>query len=82
MSLLSHNVGIHHVGAVIKDVLKLAGTTPSDVRSTTSIRNMLLEGRGVSLVHLAKLTGSDDSNTLHFDGTTKEGHKYSSFQIT
>ena len=94
MSLLWHNGGIHRVRPVINYVLVLADTTSirnmrmeghgvslvhlaqltgSDVLSTLSIRNMLL-GRGVSMVHPAQLTGLGDSNTLHFNGTTKESH--------
>ena len=82
MSLLTHNVSTHQVGPVIKDVLQLAGYTPSDVPSVTLIRSMLLEGRAVGLVQLSDVATSGEANTLHFDGTTKEGHKYGSFQLT
>eukprot|EP00117_Sycon_ciliatum_P012946 scpid61375/ scgid3526/ len=80
INLLTHNVGIHHVGPVMKEVLSLAGKTPSSTPSATSVRTMLLEGRAVGLLHIGHLAGSD--NTLHFDGTTKHGHKYGSFQLT
>ena len=33
-------------------------------------------------VQLSDVATSGEANMLHFDGTTKEGHKYGSFQLT
>ena len=43
---------------------------------------MLIEGRAVSLTQLSELHEVSDSNPLHYDGTTKKGKKYGSFQLS
>ena len=82
MSLLSHNVGVNNVGKVIVDVLQLANKKPCRLPSVTLLKQMLIEGRAVSLAQLSELHEVSDGNTLHYDGTTKKGRKYGSFQLS
>lgn len=82
MDLLSHNVGIKRVEPIIRAVLKLANVTCHQLPQPTAISDMLLEGRVLSQIQLAETLTASENNTLHSDGTTKFGHKYSSFQVS
>ena len=81
MSLLALNVGIKNVGPVIMEVLKLADRKPSKVPTYGLLQQLVIEGRSVSHAQIAEAATSESaSTTLHYDGTTKAGQKYHSFQ--
>ena len=82
MSFLSHNVGVNNVGNVIVDVLQLANKKPCRLSSVTLLKQMLIEGRAVSLTQLSELPEFSNGNTRHYDGTTKKRQKYGSFQLS
>ena len=81
MSLLSHNVGTEHISDVIRSVLQLANVTAERLPSLTLLKQILLEGRAVSLMQVGE-AAMKDNNTLHYDGTSKFGKKYGSFQLS
>lgn len=84
LQLLSFNVGIHNVRAIINCLLgTLVNRKVKDVQSVGLLSNMLVELKAVSALHLAEeLTLHEDAaNTLHSDGTTKFGQKYASYQV-
>ena len=81
MELLAHNVGIKKVEPVIRAVLQLANMTCPHLPQHTAISDMLLEARALSQIQLAETLMVTENNTLHSDGTTKFGQKYSSYQI-
>ena len=82
MSLLAHNVGVHHINDVIKDVLncKLANATADHLPSLTVLKEMLLEGCAASLIQVGEAAATD-RNTLHYDGTSKFGKKLETFSL-
>lgn len=83
MDILSHNVGINQIEPVIRAVLRLVNVECNRIPQHTAISQMLLESRALSQIQLAKtLSESDQCNTLHSDGTTKFGHKYTGYQIS
>ena len=82
MDLLSHNVGIKKVEPVIRAVLQLANVTCHHLPQPTAISDMLLEGRVLSQIQLVETLTARENLTLHSDGTTKFGHKYSSYQVS
>ena len=81
MALLLHNVGIHHINDVIRNVLQIADITAERLPSATLLKQMLLEGCAVSLMQVGE-AARKDNNTLHYDGTSKFGRKYGSFQLS
>ena len=82
MELLAHNVGINKVEPIIKAVLKLANVSCCQLPQHTAISDMLLEARALSQIQLAETLSVTENNTLHSDGTTKFGQKYTSYQIS
>ena len=82
MEILSHNVGINQVEPVIKAVLRLANLECDKLPQHTAISEMLLESRTLSQIQLAETLTGSEYTTLHSDGTTKFGHKYSGYQIS
>ena len=82
MELLSHNVGILHVQLVIHSILKMAGVECNKLSQHTAISDMMIEARALSQMQLAEVLTQENDNTLHTDGTTKFGHKYSSYQVS
>lgn len=83
MDILSHNVGINQIEPVIRSVLRLVNVECNRIPQHTAISQMLLESRALSQIQLVKtLSESDQCNTLHSDGTTKFGHKYTGYQIS
>ena len=77
MELPAHNIGIKKVEPVIRAVLNLANVTCSQLPQHTAISDMLLEARALSQIQLAEALTVTENNTLHSDGTTKFGQKYS-----
>ena len=43
---------------------------------------MLIESRSLCQVQLAEALADSAHNTLHSDGTSKFGHKYTGFQVS
>ena len=82
MDLLSRNVGIRQVEPVVQSVLRLCKMDCDRFPQHTQINEMLIESRSLAHVQLADVLTGSDSNTLHSDGTSKFGHKYTSFQVT
>ena len=82
MELLALNVGINKVEPVIRAVLKLANVSCPQLPQHTAISDMLLEARALSQIQLAETLSVTEDNTLHSDGTTKFGQKYTSYQIS
>ena len=48
----------------------------------TQISEMIIESQSLAYVQLADVLTQTEYNTLHTDGTSKFGHKYTSFQAT
>ena len=82
MELLAHNVGIKKVEPVTRAVLKLVNVSCPQLPQHTAISDMLLEARALSQIQLAEILSATENNTLHSDGTTKFGQKYTSYQIS
>lgn len=81
MELLSKNVGILQVEPVVRSVLKLCKIDCERFPKHTQINEMLVESRSLAHVQLADVLTKTEHNTLHTDGTSKFGHKYTSFQV-
>ena len=81
LGLLSSNVGVNHISGVIRDVLKLVNVSAEPLPSSSLLKQMIVEGRAVSLVQIGE-AARHNNNTLHYDGTTKFGRKYGSFQLS
>lgn len=82
MELSSRNVGIMQIEPVVRSVLKLCKVDCERFPKHTQINEMILESRSLAHVQLADILTSTEYNTLHTDGTSKFGHKYTSFQAT
>ena len=82
MELLSRNVAILQVEPVVRAVLKFCKMDCERFPQHTQINEMLIESRSLSQVQLADTLTGGEFNTLHTDGTSKFGHKYTSFQVT
>lgn len=82
MELLSRNVGIKQVEPVIKAVMKLCQVKCDRLPQHTAIDDMLIESRSLCQVQLAEALADSAHNTLHSDGTSKFGHKYTGFQVS
>ena len=82
MELLSKNVGILQVEPVVRSVLKLCKIDCERFPKHTQINEMLVESRSLAHIQLADVLTKTKHNTLHTDGTSKFGHKYTSFQVT
>ena len=80
LALLSSNVGVNHIGGVIRDGLKLVNVSAEPLPSSSLLKQMIVEGRAVSLVQIGE-AARHNNNTLHYDGTTKFGRKYGSFHL-
>jgi len=81
--LLNNNVTTSRVGPVIETVLKLAGTKPNKVPSTSTVNNMNVQRLILAQAQIAeKLTQQDDSFCLLSDETTKFGKKYEGFHVS
>ena len=83
MELLAHNVGLEHVGPVIRCVASLllhrnVGRLPS----VGLLSQLQVEMKEISQMHVAERVAADPFSTLHSDATTEFGHKYTGFQIT
>ena len=88
MELLSMNVSINKVNAVIKVVLNRLAKKDIDRLPSKSLKSqMLIEARHLADIQIgqAMLQGNDLSsvlgNTLHGDGTTKYHCHYQNFQV-
>ena len=82
IELLTHNVTIFNVEPVIRSVLKLAKIDCDRLLKHTVINNMLAEARALSHMQLVEALTESSNNTLHSDGTTKFGHKFSGYQMS
>ena len=75
------NGGTEHISDVIRSVLQLANITAERLPSLTLLKQMLLEGRAVSLMQVGE-AATKDNNSLHYESTSKFGKKYGSFQLS
>ena len=82
MELLSKNVGIMQIEPVVRSVLKLCKIDCERFLKHTQINEMLIESRSLAHIQLADVLTTTEYNTLHTDGTSKFGHRYTSFQVT
>ena len=82
MELLSHNVGILKIEPVIKSVFTLVGLEYDRFPQRTVINDMIIESRSIAQAQLAELLTDSSQTTLHSDGTSKFGHKYTSYQVS
>ena len=82
MELSSRNVGIMQIEPVVRSVLKLCKVDCEWFPKHTQINEMIIESRSLAHVQLADVLTHCENNTLHSDGTSKFGHKYTSFQAT
>ena len=80
LALLANNVSVHHVAGVIRDVLRLVDISAEPLPSFSLLKQMIVVGRVVSLAQVGE-AACHNNNTLHYDGTTKFGRKYGSFQF-
>ena len=82
MELLSRNVGIKQVEPVIRAVMQLCKVKCDRLPQHTTIDDMLIESRSLCQIQLAEALTDSTYNTLHSDGTSKFGHKYTGFQVS
>ena len=82
MELLSRNVGIKQVEPVIRAVMKLCKLKCDRLPQHTAIDDILIESRSLCEIQLAEALTDSTYNTLHSDGTSKFGHKYTGFQVS
>ena len=82
MELLSRNVGIRQVEPVIRAVMKMCKVNCDRLPQHTAIDDMLIESRSLCQIQLAEALTDSTNNTLHSDGTSKFGHKYTGFQVS
>ena len=82
MELLSRNVGIRQVEPVIRAVMKMCKVNCDRLPQHTAIDDMLVESRSLCQIQLAEALTDSTNNTLHSDGTSKFGHKYTGFQVS
>ena len=62
-------------------VLKLCEVECDRLPQRTAINEMLIESRSLAHIQLADALTQSQHNTLHSDGTTKFGHKYTGYQV-
>ena len=77
--LLSLNVGVRNVKAVIESVLKnIAHKQVDCLPQKTALCNMMIECLSIAQAQLGKELSHDDGEfyTLQTDGTTKYGHHF------
>ena len=90
MELLSRNVGIRQVEPVIRAVMnmckmscdRLPQHSAIDDMLIEAIDDMLIESRSLCQIQLAETLIDSTHNPLHSDGTSKFGHKYTSFRLS
>ena len=82
MELLSRNVGIRQVEPVIRAVMNMCKMSCDRLPQHTAIDDMLIESRSLCQIQVAEALTDSTHNTLHSDGTSKFGHKYTSFQVS
>ena len=82
MELLSMNVSINNVNSVIKAVLRLTESECERLPKRTMITELTVEGHTLAQAQLAEALCNTENATLHSDGTSKFGHKYSGYQIS
>ena len=82
MDLLARNVGIRQIEPVIRAVMRLCRVTCDRLPQHTAIDDMLIESRSLCQIQLVEALTDSSYNTLHSDGTSKFGHKYTGFQVT
>ena len=73
-----------HRGSAVNSpkVLNLVNASCPQLPQDTAISDMLPEARALSQIQLAETLLVTKNNTLHSDGTTKFGQKYTSYQIS
>ena len=82
MELLSRNVDIKQVEPAIRAMMKLCKVKCDKLPQHTAIDDMLIESRSLCQIQLAEALTDSTYNTLHSDGTSKFGHKYTGFQVS
>ncbi|VDI77849.1 Hypothetical predicted protein [Mytilus galloprovincialis] len=82
--LHSFGVGVKHIGQTINSVLKhLLVVDELKLPSESSNRRMILESNLLAKMQIGEvLLRSQNSNTLHFDGTSDAQRHFLGFQIT
>ena len=82
--LLSLNVGVRNVKAVIESVLKnIAHKQVDRLPQKTALCNMMIECLSIAQAQLGEELSHDDGEfyTLQTDGTTKYGHHFGTYDI-
>ena len=82
MNLDQYNIANHHIGSVIKEVLKVAGITPNRIPSRQTVDNIVPYKWLVSQKHLSSVLADKTETTLYTDETRKFGHTYNAFVVT
>ena len=82
MELLSMNVSINNVESVIRAVLRLTESECERLPKRTMITELTVEGHTLAQAQLAEVLCNTENATLHSDGTSKFGHKYSGYQVS
>ena len=82
MNLDQYNIANHHIGSVIKEVLKVAGITPNRIPSRQTVDNIVASKCVVSQKHLSSVLADKTETTLYTDETRKFGHTYNAFIVT
>ena len=83
LGLLAMNVGVRHVGPVIRTVLKMVGKSADPLPSAGLLSKMLVvvELKQISSMQVGESLMEASSTTLHSDGTSKGGFKFGSHQV-
>ena len=82
MELLTYNVGVLKVEPILRSIFKLINIECDLLPQHTTINEILIESRSLAHTQIAEVLTKTSENTLHSDGTTKQGHKYQSYQVT
>ena len=82
MESLSRNVGIRQVEPVIRAMMNICKMSCDRLSQHTAIDDVLIESRSLCQIQVAEALTDSTHNTLHSAGTSKFGHKYTSFQVS
>ena len=81
--LLSSNVSIGNVSSVIRSVAKNMFDCELDrLPNTSLLADMAVEMKQLAQMRAAEAVHVDTATTLHTDGTTKHGRKFTGYQVT
>ncbi|CAC5395362.1 unnamed protein product [Mytilus coruscus] len=81
-SLLSMNVGVCNVEKIIRTVLeKMGGLKVERLPKKTFAETMLIEAKIIAQLQATEAMLSSKNNTLHTDGTKRDGREFGGLQI-